>query len=323
VKGQVPTCHCCQGEAKRSGHYRNKNFNVQRYQCTRCGKSFSEKQPLDGLRIDFRQACQVVNLLCEGMGVRAAARVLNIHRDTVLAILETAGPKFEEFSRAMVKNVKAEFVQIDELWTFVNCKPQNAEDDDPERGGFFTFLSVERDSKLLINWLTGKRDAESTRTFLEELRLRVPETFQLTSDAYPGYVKGTGGKVREVFGDTITYATEIKVWGRTNEEVSRWFNPLKVVGIKRQMRIGTPDLTQATTCHVERTNLSVRTFTRRFTRCTIGYSKTLANLRHAVGMFVCHFNFCRKHRAHGKTPAMAAGLTDRVWKIEEILQAAA
>jgi hypothetical protein len=97
----------------------------------------------------------------------------------------------------------------------------------------------------------------------------------------------------------------LKVWGKRilSDLPSRYFNPMIVVGIKKQKRLGSPDLSESTTCHVERTNLSVRTFTRRFTRCTIGYSKKLANLRHAVAMFVCHFNFCRRHSAHGQTPA--------------------
>ena len=101
--------------------------------------------------------------------------------------------------------------------------------------------------------------------------------------------------------------------------VSQWRNPLTVIGIKRKPRIGNPDLAMATTCHAERTNLSVRIFTRRFTRCTLGYSKKVENLRHAVAIFVCHFNFVRIHSAHNQTPAQAAGLTDHVWKIEEIL----
>ncbi|HSY10273.1 MAG TPA: hypothetical protein VK840_05095, partial [Candidatus Dormibacteraeota bacterium] len=123
----------------------------------------------------------------------------------------------------------------------------------------------------------------------------------------------------DVFGTEIDYATETKVFGRIPKPFSRYYNPLVVVGIKRQRRIGNADLTMATTCHAERTNLSVRTFSRCFTRSTIGYSKTVENLRHAVAMFVCHFNFCRKHSAHGKTPAQAAGLTDRIWTISELI----
>jgi hypothetical protein len=135
---------------------------------------------------------------------------------------------------------------------------------------------------------------------------------------------GRTGAVRQVFGNSISYGTEIKhflsdkpITG--NRLSSRFHFQRRVVAINRKKRIGNPDLDSVTTCHCERTNLSVRTFTRRFTRCTIGYSKTLENLRHAVALFVAHFNFCRVHSAHKQTPAMAAGLTDHVWTIDELL----
>jgi hypothetical protein len=128
--------------------------------------------------------------------------------------------------------------------------------------------------------------------------------------------------VREIFGQTIDYATEIKVFGKDGISRNQRYNPVKVVAIKRKARLGNPDMDLATTCHAERTNLSARTFTRRLTRCTIGYSKKLENLRHAIAMFVCHFNFCRTHSAHKKTPAQAAGLTEKVWTIAELLESA-
>jgi len=272
--------------------------------------------------VDFDKACQVVNLLCEGMGIRAASRLTGLDRGTVLAILETAGAKMAAFLDAKVRNVKAEFVQVDEIFNFVYSKPQNTDRNDLERGEFFTYLAIDRASKLIINWLTDKRNESSTVTFLEDLQKRMSGHFNLTTDCYAGYAgKLGGGAVRDIFGETINYATELKVYGKAKSEGNRYYNPLVVIDIKRQQRIGQPDLTMSTTCHAERTNLSVRTFTRRFTRLTIGYSKKLVNLRHAVAMFVCHFNFCRKHSAHGKTPAMAAGLTDRVWTIAELLKA--
>lgn len=314
------TCHCCQGETKRFGSFRNRNGTVQRFRCLRCGKSFSEKQPLDGLRVDFKQACQVVHLLCEGMGIRAVSRFTGLHRDTVLSILETVGAKCAAFLDAKVRNVNAEYVQCDEIHTFVYSKPQNTPRGDEEHGEFFTYLSVDRASKLIINWRTSKRDGENTVAFIQDLKARLAVRTQLTTDAFAGYCRGYGA-IRQVFGQDVDYATEVKVYGRKNDLISRFFNPMVVTGIKRQMRIGTPDLTMATTCHVERTNLSVRQFTRRFTRCTLGYSKTVENLRHAVAMFICHFNFVRKHGAHGQTPAQAANLTDKAWTIEEILSA--
>jgi transposase-like protein/IS1 family transposase len=316
-KGQV-NCYCCNGEANKFGSFKNKNRIVQRYRCVRCAKTFSESQPLDGLRVDFKQASQVVHLLCEGMGIRAAARITNLHRDTVLSILETAGANFAAFLDSKVRDVKAENVQVDEIYTFVGCKKKTTMLGETERGDFFTYLSIDRASKLIINWHTSKRDGENTLIFMQDLKSRMAGRFQLTTDAFNAYWRGAA-VVPAVFGTDIDYATETKMFGRSNKPFSRYYNPLVVVGIKRQRRIGNADLTMATTCHTERTNLSVRTFTRRFTRSTIGYSKTVENLRHAVAMFVCHFNFCRKHSAHGKTPAQVAGLVDKPLTIEEIL----
>jgi len=295
---------------------------VQRYQCNRCGKTFSDKQPLDGLRVDFKQACNVVHLLCEGMGIRAIERFTRLHRDTVLSILESAGQKCAAFLDEKVRNVKSEFVQVDEVHGFVFSKAQNTEIGDVERGEQFTYLSMDRDSKLIINSFVGKRNGENTLTFMQDLKRRMDGRFQLTTDAFNGYRIGRGS-VGAVFGNEIDYATETKVWAKPNlAGVSRWFNPLVVVGIKRKRRIGNADLSEATTCHAERMNLSLRLFSRRFTRKTLGYSKKLSNLRHAVAIFTAHFNFIRKHSAHGMTPAQSAKLTDHQWTIDEMLSAA-
>ena len=314
-------CHCCQSdEVKKSGRFTNKNFTVQRYQCNRCGKTFSDKQPLDGLRVDFKQACNVVHLLCEGMGIRAIERFTRLHRDTVLAILESAGEKCARFLDEKVRNVKSEFVQVDEVHGFVYSKAQNTEIGDVERGEQFTYLSMDRDSKLIINSFVGKRNGENTLAFMQDLKRRMDGRFQLTTDAFNGYRFGRGS-VREVFGNEIDYSTEVKIFGKPNlAGVSRWYNPLVVVGIKRKHRIGNADLSTATTCHAERMNLSLRIFSRRFTRKTLGYSKKLSNLRHAVALFIWHFDFVRVHSAHGKTPAMAAGLAIGPMTIEQLFK---
>jgi hypothetical protein len=141
--------------------------------------------------------------------------------------------------------------------------------------------------------------------------------FQLTTDGYYGYCKQNGAVAR-VFGDEIDYATEKKIYSVVG---LGHITGLKVHRIHRRPRIGCPEMKLATTCHAERTNLSVRLFNRRFTRKTLGYSKKLENLRHAMAIFTTHFNFCRIHSAHGKTPAQAAGLTIHKWTIEELLGA--
>jgi len=275
---------------------------VQRFFCLRCGKSFSESQPLDGLRVDFKQACQVVHLLCEGMGIRAIERFTQLNRRTVLGILATAGEHCARLLDAKIRNVKAEFVQADEMHGFVYSKPQNTARDDTEHGEFYTYLSADKDSKLIINWRPAKRTPENTLAFVQDLKSRLDGRFQFTTDAMNDYHRGNGA-VRKVFGNEIDYATETKVYGKENNHPSQYFNPMVVVAIKRQRKIGNADLMMATTCHLERLNLSVRLFNRRFTRKTLGYSKKLENLRHSVAILIAHFNFCRVHSAHGKTPA--------------------
>jgi transposase-like protein/IS1 family transposase len=317
------TCHCCSSECKKSGRFQNKNRIVQRYCCTRCNKTFSESQPLDGLRVDFQKACQVVNLLCEGMGIRAISRFTGLNQETVLNVLETAGQKAARLLDEKIRNVRVEQVQADELYCFVGCKQQNTIEGETERGQFFTFLSIDKASKLIINWRTAKRTQENAVAFLTDLKGRIQNRFQLTTDGWKPYC-GRTGAVKQVFGNMVDYATETKHFAAENPRLSvrpgLWkFNSKTVVSLQRRKKIGEPDMNQATTCHCERTNLSVRLFSRRFTRLTLGYSKKLPNLRLAVALFIAHFNFCRIHSTNKQTPAQAAGLTNHTWTIKELL----
>ena len=291
---------------------------IQRYQCKICKvtRSDSPPNPLGEMRVPLEKAEQVVSLLCESTGIRACERLTGMNRRTVLAILKMAGLKAARYTNGKVRNIKAEIVQADEIHCIVGCRQQNAWPHETRRGAQFMFLSVDRHSKLIINTLVGKRTSVNAHRFMGMLQRRMAGRFQLVTDNWHSYSGRDGGSVRATFGNDVDYATETKIFGRHDE-----YSPREVIGIIRKPRIGKPDMDEATTCHVERTNLSVRTFTRRFTRATIGYSKKLENLRFAVWLFVWHFNFCRKHSAHGMTPAMAAGLTDRPMTIEELLGA--
>ncbi|HXR47542.1 MAG TPA: hypothetical protein VN784_08880 [Candidatus Limnocylindrales bacterium] len=274
---------------------------------------------MDDLRIEHAKVVQIVKLLCEGMGVRAAARLTDCHRDTVLAVLETTGRKCAALLDARVRYVKAKFVETDEIYTYVGRRKRWNLPDEDDRGEFFTFLSVDVDSKLVINWKVDKRTFETTEEFLHDLKARTLGRFQLTTDAFNGYCRTKTGGVGEVFKDSqIDYATEKKIFGHVAIAPFRFLT--KVKEIKRKSRIGNPDMGRATTCHCERMNLSVRQFTRRFNRATLGYSKTLANLRHAVALFTAHFNYCRIHSAHKQTPAQAAMLTKDAWTVEKLLE---
>jgi IS1 family transposase len=270
------------------------------------------------MRIDQKKAAQIISLLCEGMGIRATARLVDCHRDTVLNVLESIGRQCAALLDAKVRYVKAAFVQTDEIHTFVGCKARRTTKDDTERGDFYTFLSVDRDSKLIINWKTDKRTFEATEEFLQDLKARMLGRFQLTTDAFNGYCRTKTGGVGQVFGEEIDYATETKCF--SYQQIAPFRFTTTVTRIKRKARIGNPDMAHATTCHCERMNLSVRHFTRRFTRCTIGYSKTLANLRYAVALFIAHFNYCRVHSTIKQTPAQAAHLTKEQWSTTKLIE---
>jgi IS1 family transposase len=264
--------------------------------------------------VEFDKACQVVHLLCEGMGIRAIERFSGLNRRTVLNILEMAAEKAAAFQESKVYGVGAAVVQADEINSFVYSKQRNTPADEIERGDQYTFLAVDRRSKLIINSLVGKRTRDNAEQFLNDLRRRMDSRrFQLTTDNWQIY-SGYTGAVRAVFGRDVDYATETKYYEKPDT-----FLPRRVIAISRRPRIGEPDMALATTCHVERTNLSVRTFMRRFTRCALGYSKKLDNLKHAVALFVWHFNFCRIHSAHGRTPAQECGLVSKAFTIAELL----
>ena len=272
--------------------------------------------------MDFDKACQVVNLLCESMGIRAIQRFTGLHQETILNILETAGQKAAQFMDAKIRNLQSKFVQTDEIASYVGCHQYKAKDDE-QRGGFYTFLSVDRDSKLIINMRTDRRNSQVAREFMTDLKGRVQNRFQLSTDGWRGYSQRCSS-VRTVFGDSIDYATEIKhyVANRTMAKAMfqlERYSALRVESIVKKARIGQPDMDMATTSHCERTNLTIRQFIKRFNRLTMGYGKKLDNHKHALALFMWYFDFAKKHGAHGKTPAEVAGLTDKPMTIGELL----
>lgn len=311
-------CHRCQTEAFKFG------FNpqgLQRYRCRQCRKTFSDipARPLPDMRIDRDKLCQVVHLLCEGTGIRACERLTGLSRRTVLSIVEQAGAQCARLLDTRLRNVKAEQVEVDELWGFVRCKQAIAAPDTNE-GDQFTYLSMERTTKLIINWFVGKRTKENTDIFMHDLKARLANRVQLSTDGLDFYKgrKFCHGAVHRAFGYEVDYGVEIKRYGYEMQNQRRYSAP-PCIGVTRIAKLGNPVRNLICTSHAERTNLSVRIFSRRHTRLTLGFSKKFENHKHAIALFVAHFNFCRKHSTHGKTPAMASGLTDHVWTIQELL----
>ena len=278
-------CICCFGEAKYFAKFRNRNREVRRFRCIRCGKTFSESQPLDGLRIETAKLHQVIQLLCEGVGVRATSRLSGLDSKTVLSILETVGEKCASFHDATVRNVKVANVETDELYSKVFCKQETNKTGDIERGEQYTFLSFDRDSKLIISFFTGKRSKESTRTHVEDLRGRLAGRTQITTDNYIAY-RGRNGAIAQTFGtDGVDYGMLTKVYAKSVLPENRYSPPVCILAKKKAI-FGQPNPATICTSYVERQNLNIRLFNRRFTRLTLGYSKKLANLRYSVALFV-------------------------------------
>lgn len=314
-------CHCCQGETKRFDHFHNKNRIVQRYRCLRCGKTFSESQPLDGVRVNADKAAQVVHLLCEGVGIRAASRLASVDQGTVLRILQSASLHCAALLNAKLRNLRPTHVEIDEIWTFVKCKQQNAPIDHPIFGDQYCWLSLDEPTKLILNFQVAKRSKAAAMQFIGDLRSRVTsDPFDLTTDGYGPY-RDTDGAIFTHFGRAVNFGTEMKTYGTMDPDAPRRYSPMVCTSCKRWVNTGSRERASITVNHAERQNLSVRLFNRRFTRLTLGFSKKLANLEHAVALLVAFHNFCRVHSAHKKTPAQAAALTDHVWTVEELLGA--
>lgn len=312
------TCHNCKCECKKFGFHKG----FQRYRCRDCGRTFSDipERPLNDLRVDLDKAVQIIAMLVEGVGVRAVERLTGVHRDTVLNVLEVAGRKCARLMGAKVRNHPFQFVQVDELFCFVRCKEKQNTEHRRNIGEQYVYLGVDAPSKFIINYAVGKRDAITTQQYIQDLKKRVKAPFQLTTDGFKSYPN----EVYFTFLNRIHYAQLIKEYACPEEMMigQRRYSPPECIGAHTEIRCGNPSPDQISTSYVERTNLSVSLFNRRFTRLTLGYSKKLANLKHSVALLIAHFNFCRKHSAHGQTPAMAAGLADHVWTIHELLDAA-
>ena len=311
-------CHNCKCDCKRFGFHKG----FQRYRCRQCGKTFSDipERPLDALRIPPEKALQVVNMMVEGVGVRAIERLAQVHRDTVLAVLEVVGAKCARFLDRKVRNMPFEAVEVDELFSFVYCKEKQNTEHHREIGEQYTYLGIDRESRFIINFEVGKRDAVTTQLYIQDLQKRVKAPFQLTTDGFGPYIS----EVFFTFLNQIHFAQVIKQYSCPEKYVNseRRYSPAACTGIRKVIQCGNPSPDRISTSYVERTNLSIRMFNRRFTRLTLGYSKKLANLKHSLAILIAHFNFCRVHSAHKKTPAMVAGLADHAWTIAELLDAA-
>ena len=312
------TCHNCKVKAGKHGKDRKGN---QRYACKQCKRTFSEAQnkPLDDMRISLDSAEMCLKLLLEGMSIRSVQRITGLHQETILNLIVLAGERCEKLMRDRIKGIAVKDVEADEIWGF--CKFKNRHKlykgiTDPHVGDAYTFVGIERNTKLILAWHLGARGMEDTEAFTEKLHEATSGYFQLTTDGFRPYENA----VSYSLGTRVDYAQLIKVYARDRENEQK-YSPPEVVETITKIMIGDPDPSRICTSIVERSNLSIRTSVRRLTRLTNAFSKKWENLKAMLAIYFAFYNFCRIHSSIRCTPAMESGITNTVWSIRDLLVA--
>ena len=262
----------------------------------------------------------ILQMLCEGSSMRSIARTADVSINTVSKLLVDAGKACAAFHDEKVRGVTASRVQCDEIWSFTYAKQKNvaaAKAAPEEAGDTWTWTAIDAQSKLLVSWLVGGRDAEYANAFMNDLASRLANRVQLTTDGHKAYLEAVEG----AFGADVDYAQLVKLYGEAPEAQKR-YSPAVCTGARKEAITGRPDKAHVSTSYVERQNLTMRMSMRRFTRLTNAFSKKVENLAHAVSLHYMHYNFVRIHKTLRVTPAMAAGVTDRLWSVQDIVEMA-
>ena len=270
-------------------------------------------------KLDTKTRALIIRLLVEGNSIRATSRIADVSKNTVNKLLIDAGKACSKFHDENVREVKASVIQCDEIWSFTYAKQKNVKTakDAPEGAGdTWTWTAIDSDSKLIVSYMVGGRDSEYAIEFMDDLRARLANRVQLTTDGHKAYLEAVEG----AFGGDVDYAQLIKIYGDMGgKTAARKYSPAECTGIKKRAVEGSPDKALISTSHVERQNLTMRMHMRRFTRLTNGFSKKVENHMHAVALHFMYYNFVKVHQTLKVTPAMEAGLTDRLWDIADLV----
>ncbi|MCA1838344.1 MAG: DDE-type integrase/transposase/recombinase [Actinobacteria bacterium] len=260
---------------------------------------------------------RILHMLCEGNSIRAITRMTGASKNTVAKLLVDAGKACLAHHDQYVRGVKASRIQCDEIWSFTYAKQRNvatAKAGPDHAGDTWTWTAIDADSKLIVSYLVGGRDAEYAMEFMDDLRSRLRNRVQLTTDGHKAYLQAVEG----AFGADVDYAQLVKLYGPTLSPPGR-YSPAQCTGARKFHVEGKPDLDHVSTSYVERQNLTMRMHMRRFTRLTNAFSKKVENHVYAVALHMMYYNFVRIHKSLRVTPAMAAGVSDRLWEIGDIV----
>ena len=268
-------------------------------------------------KLPLARRVQILSMLCEGSSMRSISRVADVSINTVTALLEKAGEACAVHHDGAVRDVKAKRIQCDEIWSFTYAKAKNvaaAKAAPEEAGDTWTWTALDADSKLIVSYLIGGRDAGYAHAFMDDVASRLATRVQLTTDGHKPYLQAVEG----AFGADVDYAQLVKMYGDASGPAGR-YSPAECTGARKMRVEGRPDQAHISTSYVERQNLTVRMQMRRFTRLTNGFSKKVMNHAHMVALYTCWYNFVWMHKTLRCTPAMAANFSTKLWSMEDVV----
>jgi IS1 family transposase len=268
-------------------------------------------------RLTNEKRTQVIKCLCEGLAIRATVRMTGVAKNTIVKLLQEIGEACNTFQDKALRNLKCERVQCDEIWSFCYAKDKNVPREKRGTFGFgdvWTWTALCADTKLIVSWRVGNRDAETACEFTEDLASRLASRVQLTTDGHKVYYNA----VEQAFGSNVDYAMLVKLYG-SGRDTEATYSPAKIMSCRAVPISGNPNPDHISTSYVERSNLTMRMSMRRFARLTNAFSKKVENHVAALSLYFMYYNFCRVHQTLRVTPAMEAGVSDHVWGVEEIV----
>lgn len=267
-------------------------------------------------RLPLEKRVQILSMLCEGASMRSISRVADVSINTVTKLLVDAGRACEAYHNEKVRGVHSKRVQCDEVWSFCYSKQKNvkaAKAAPPTAGDVWTWTGIDADSKLILSYFVGGRTAEYATTFMEDLKSRLVNRVQMTTDGHNAYLVA----IENTFGSRIDYAMLVKIYGESPEAEKR-YSPQVCLGARKTRIEGKPDPNHVSTSYAERQNLTMRMHMRRYTRLTNAFSRKFENHCHMVALYTGWYNWIRIHKSLRVTPAMAAGLTDKLMEMEDV-----
>jgi IS1 family transposase len=268
-------------------------------------------------RLKAERRAQIIRLLVEGNSLRSTSRIANVSINTVTKLLVEIGVACTDYQDRTSKNLRLKRIQCDEVWSFVYAKEKNVTVEMLEHGhagDVWTWTAIDAETRLVPCWMLGGRDANAAAAFIGDLAGRLASRVQLTTDGHKAYLQAVEG----AFGCEVDYAMLVKLYGNTPEAEVR-YSPAQCIGTRSEIITGRPEPRHISTSYVERQNLTMRMSMRRFTRLTNAFSKKTENHAAAVALYFMYYNFVRVHQTLRTTPAMAAGVTTKLWEIADIV----